>query len=573
VKSAQKPKPAAQIKWMGTALLAGASCILIFIQTQRLLPLIDWSYLVENSYRLSLGQTPYVDFGLVLTPLNYLIDAFFMKLIGITPLAQWAHMWLMQIVTLLLVRAIVLRFGYSRAQAWWWCLPVVLSGYVILPMPLYDTDAMAFMLLALWAALRWSEKSEAQTVGASLLTGATLSLAFLTKQNIGGAFLAFTGLALVSVTVTGQSPIRIKSLLGVIVGAIVPLLMFAGWLVIGGHGLSALEQFVFWCFASAARAKQGFGARILDDYLSWDVFAQLLIWGTGFTVLLGRSRHKRIWAWVIPLASWVIYPWLAEELLRRDANMAGLAAWVPLLVASLLIPMVAWQRDHTLHKRFVFMIPLIFCVTIHATFLSQAVVGSTYGVFAFLVVSFAALLQLLQSRTDSQNPTRRTSPDPNWCLGFALALSAFLAFYNYGMSRMNYFYHDGALTEAMSPTLKGLQTPGPWLRDFDELAFWVRDHIPATDRVVALPGEDPFYSTTGREPALPLFQMNIGTFPHPVTWMSDQILQTGVNWVIVKKRLQSPGGFLNIQPVIDNLQGHFSNFQDLHNYVILKRIP
>src|SRR5713226_5524669 len=72
-------------KWLDlliALLLALASAGVVFWQNARLAVLWDLSYILENSYRISLGDIPYRDFPFPYAPLTFLIQAALIKLTG-----------------------------------------------------------------------------------------------------------------------------------------------------------------------------------------------------------------------------------------------------------------------------------------------------------------------------------------------------------------------------------------------------------------------------------------------------------------------------------------------------------
>src|SRR6476659_2306223 len=72
-------------KWLGwlvALLLAFASGGFVFWQNARLAVLWDLSYILENSYRISLGDIPYRDFPFPYAPLTFLVQATIIKTCG-----------------------------------------------------------------------------------------------------------------------------------------------------------------------------------------------------------------------------------------------------------------------------------------------------------------------------------------------------------------------------------------------------------------------------------------------------------------------------------------------------------
>src|SRR5882724_5981504 len=68
--------------WLPALLLALASASVVFWQNARLAVLWDLSYILENSYRISLGEVPYRDFPFPYAPLTFLTQAALIKLTG-----------------------------------------------------------------------------------------------------------------------------------------------------------------------------------------------------------------------------------------------------------------------------------------------------------------------------------------------------------------------------------------------------------------------------------------------------------------------------------------------------------
>src|SRR6476646_10032281 len=68
--------------WMAAVLLFLATATVVIWQNSRLAVLWDLSYILENSYRISLGEVPYRDFPLAHAPLTFLIQAMLIKFTG-----------------------------------------------------------------------------------------------------------------------------------------------------------------------------------------------------------------------------------------------------------------------------------------------------------------------------------------------------------------------------------------------------------------------------------------------------------------------------------------------------------
>src|SRR5262252_1026137 len=70
------------VEWIVALCLATLSAAVVIWQNSRLAVLWDLSYILENSYRISLGQVPYRDFPFPYAPLTFLTQAVLIKLTG-----------------------------------------------------------------------------------------------------------------------------------------------------------------------------------------------------------------------------------------------------------------------------------------------------------------------------------------------------------------------------------------------------------------------------------------------------------------------------------------------------------
>src|SRR5580765_8318603 len=70
------------LDWMIAISLATAAAGVVFWLNSRLAVLWDLSYILENSYRISLGQVPYRDFPFPYAPMTFLVQAALIKLTG-----------------------------------------------------------------------------------------------------------------------------------------------------------------------------------------------------------------------------------------------------------------------------------------------------------------------------------------------------------------------------------------------------------------------------------------------------------------------------------------------------------
>lgn len=177
-----------------------ATVAVVAWQNSRLGILWDLSYILENSYRIALGEVPYRDFPFPFAPLTFLMQAALIKLTG---RVFWHHVVYCAVVgglaTVLtwriLVNLLCEATTSNRLVAILLSAPLTVLGiYCIFPHPFYDPDCTFAVLLCI-LFLQEIERKDFPAPR-TLLAGAILVVPLFVKQNTGLAFLGGTGLAL-----------------------------------------------------------------------------------------------------------------------------------------------------------------------------------------------------------------------------------------------------------------------------------------------------------------------------------------------------------------------------------------
>src|SRR5438445_12842985 len=177
-----------------------ATAAVVVWQNSRLAVLWDLSYVLENAFRISLGQVPYREFPFPYAPLTFLVQAAIIKLTGHI---FWHTIVYTAIVggagTFLTWRIAGNRLDNSVRQArllsFLLSLPLIALGiYCIFPHPFYDPDCTFAILICILLLQQLDLKGVPPL--RSFVTGAALVVPLFIKQNTGLAFLASAGLML-----------------------------------------------------------------------------------------------------------------------------------------------------------------------------------------------------------------------------------------------------------------------------------------------------------------------------------------------------------------------------------------
>ena len=505
-------------------------------QNMRVAVLWDLSYLLDSAWRFSLGQLPFRDIPFAHAPLTFLVHAVLVSLLG---RVYWPHIaWailesgLATVLTWRILRALARDRTWGAGTRLWpviLTLPLVFLGiYGIYPHPIYDSDAALSVLIALYL-LQKAERSGSRNV--SFVAGAECVLPLFFKQNIGLAFLAAVVLY---VAISAWSAWKRKEslasaawlaagILAALIGAISTIQLTVG-----------LRSYYYWTVTFASeRRLPGLGI-LMSTYhqqsLLWTIPAAIagvaLIrwtkWPRPVTDLLATLLLSAPFLWTLLSLT------LTSDADDRADQLLGL--WPHLLILGAMVA-VANLRPVVLRHRHLFpaLLPLILLATIDGTFLSQQLWGSTYAMWPLLVL---LLWSMLEHVPDVSRP-------------LALIVSATLlvcgSLYAIGLERLSYIHLDGALQRATLPELRGMATAGPWIPQFEELVGVTNSEIPRGDGILMIPGEVPFFFTTGRTPAFPILLFDPATDPYSPQQTLEQARSHNIRWLIVSRNPQLAG--------------------------------
>jgi hypothetical protein len=555
---------------MAAVLLFLATATVVIWQNSRLAVLWDLSYILENSYRISLGDVPYRDFPLAHAPLTFLIQAMLMKLTG---RVFFHHVLYCAAVgglaTVLTWRILWNLLGGAVDSAWWMAfllsVPLSMLGiYCIFPHPFYDPDCTFAILVCIFFLQRLDRK-DVRPVRA-FLTGMVLVVPLFAKQNTGLAFLGSTAVMLALLIVFEVRCGRpVAGYLWLIAGlgtALASALLLID-LTVG------LANYIHWTVQYAASRRMPRLADILSVYQEhleppWWVAAfvvgALLRWlnrrGTRVLASLSSSLMSLPFAWTLT------FQFTGEDSSDRAERLLGL--WPFLLIVAFVFALLRARRRMGIDLA----MPFIVIGTIHGGFLSQQLWGSSYAMWPLLMLLIGSTVTALPA------PVKERSAWQSVVLTCVVAIAMLVSggFYVVSHERLDYAKLSGAMTRSTLPALVGLRVRGPWIPQFEQLVRFTEQEIPKQDGMLMIPGEDLFYYTTGRNPRFPVL-----VFDHTVNpYSPEQILELSrsrnIDWLVVKRKVQ-----LDQDPVEDKdrlltlLCQDFKQVESFDNYDVYRR--
>jgi hypothetical protein len=147
-------------------------------------------------------------------------------------------------------------------------------------------------------------------------------------------------------------------------------------------------------------------------------------------------------------------------------------------------------------------------------------------------------------------------------------------YYVFSNARLTYAKLDGRLERSALHALRGLAVRGPWLPQFDALAAYAKAKIPPGDGLLIIPGEDPFYYATGREPRFPVLLFDTVGNPYRPEEIAVMARTQNIRWLVVKRQLQLQPGASEWeegnQQLVDLLRRDCKKTDELDNYDIYR---
>ena len=489
----------------------------------------DLSYILNYAYRITHGQLPYRDYPLPHPPGTFLIQAFLVKIGGPDYRLVVAYVVLAGAVsvalTFVITRVLVGERRHPTALAALLTSPVVVLGiYTVYPHPFYDPDTALFMLAGIAGVLVATRMRPVAVV--SVPVGMLLVVPIFVKQNVGVAYFCLMHLALLTLLLD-RSPNARRHWAYFVAGSVAALLGAAALI----EGTVGMGNYLHWTVAYASERRLSSG---LFDGMN--TYRNPMLWWFVSAFVVGMAILRRLrtpFAVAVAVVLFAVGPaWFALEI-RRGHELVALDLWPYGLALSCILALlhIAGRRP-----RFEDLLPFVVAGVAHASFLSQGVSGSTYGIWPFLVIAFASV-------------TRRL---PRWepgRLDMAAAFPIFLAS-AFAFTGFVYFRTDerlsyspripGPMLASSAPTLTGLHEQGKFLPDLDLALRYIEENIDEDDAFIALPGGDPLYFALDRPPKFPVLTFDPTVNPYSPTELAVMVRRHDVRWVFIKNGGDGP---------------------------------
>ena len=529
----------------GFLLIASITAFVVQWQSTRVTPLIDYSYQVENAFRIYQGDVPYRDFFLVVAPGTYELMALLMHIThGYNHMVQVYFVMIVAFLTVVLTHKVLLFMGVSRKVSVCILIPLIFSGQSIYPYPLYDANVMISILFSLCIIL-FLRNNPKRSQKWYVLAGAASAIPIFFKQNTGGIFFISMIGAFLGSLILGRKKKDIHACIAFIFGGIIIIGSIFLWLIYS----SSFDQYIYQTLLFPRFARNPVDAVfiILGQYASYvdmylhDRFILVMTISFCFEIIVMAWVKKYVKKInMLPFLFWLftciygiiffLYVWNTKTpIVLYDSIVLWL--WITTVFGSIICTIVSIVQKKKKEIFHVFL-PIVYILTVHATFLSHGIIHSSAHMWPFFLCMIGYIYVTVSAYI----------PQSIWkgvVCGIFIMLTAILAqavIQNYSMG---FVRTDGEIDHARMKTLQGLSTPGPWIQDFEAMVQYVDHQIPHSDTVAFLPGEDPFFATSGRKNPLQFSLLHAGVYTLQPTIIVTEIVQKKILWIIVKREHQT----------------------------------
>ena len=524
------------------------SSVIIFNNVFKGTPLIDFTYNIENTYRIYKGMVPYKDTFLVLTPGSYYLQVLFFKIFNASNLGLIVLLIIDHVIRLGLLYAILTKITKKTWLTGILLLAASLSDATVYPFSHYNFFCATTMMLYVWYDVRFLNK-ESKGIKC-VIAGILLTLPFLFKQNYGLFF--GIGVHIVWLFRSIESKDWKKYLL-VSFGTIISALLFIVFLFANGINLMEFLYPALFFSASKKGAIFIFIAIIFmiveGPYIVLAMFTPLMSFLVYFTRL--KTKTKEIMNIVCMFIAWFFVPNFVGYFMVEH-NLWYLLSFVCLFI---------WINEYLFKKEILTEKSSLFLAffSIMMGYCTHGIVGSFY----ILAVAVVIIIDIYSSRMYKQV--------------IYVIMIAMIGYNIIHAFNFKYPWIDEAgelhTVSDIDSRLYGIGIRGKWLPEFENLVEYINEEI-GEDTFFEYPCEDPVYWATDKEPQLSYFQLLGETCPFSKDETIDIIAEKKISYVIVKREHQ----YYNYLAKEENIEEDIAKFltkgyeieKELGIYTILK---
>ena len=546
------------------------SIFYVYFQSSQIISLWDFTNYTDLAVRILNGQIPYLDIPLYTQPGTFVELAISMSIFGKNIYAVYLVILIKQIFIGFILSSLISKlfentlFDKLAVKIVWLILFALLSPWSVVPQNTYDADLAFAILLAIYLLINF-DNFYSQNKFINLFVNLMIVLVityypFFFKQTSGLVWLGFMHLYFfIAFIVFKNKMFRYLVLLDII---LISLFIF---LEINFSFASK-----WWLWAIEKPIENRYTANMtplaqLERVLQYEnIFIRVILISLALMVVLRKPNiNKSYLIFMLTSMFTVVVNFLIESEISSDVFKID---WDLLLVPSIFLLLVfSFIFNLLIKNSFKFkLIVASTILTLVANYLSQGILGSSYGFFQIylLLILFLSTPLLRSFRVDK------------YLLKIGVILlvpfifSSSVIYYSSSKIRMSYVRFDEEIQKY--PILYSwIGTPGPYLQE-TQIGIDLFNKYIEKGRTAVWPGEDPvsLFGSTIPSTQVSLSDPTTNPFYNDVdSWLKNQ----DIEYIVLKSRLHTPGMH---QISIDKLEEAAKSFVRIEKkgvYFVLKR--
>ena len=537
--------------------------ILIYFNSSRIISLWDLSNYSDIAVRIMNGQKPYIDFPLYIQPLSFYELAVAFKVFGQNIFAMYAvilikllifsYIW-KSIIDQILERNLTSGKKFNRP---FYLLAALVNPWLIVPQPSYDADLSIAILISLALILNFDKISKQLHKISFFVIIVLLFYPFLYKQTSGTVWLVLISIYFYF-TVNEARYKRFTILI---------LLIFMSYSIIN----YLQDGFVYSWFSNTVT--RTIETRLIQGRDPLSLLLGSLKYGYHFLLfalilLINRIRVKSFtkidffrFCLIYSPITFIVFSFF-KQIFSEDRTLMWESYLEPLILLNWVL--ILFSIYISKFKSKTTFIQLIILITCAANYLSQGISGSSYAFWHLYLLVYLLNFQILK---ELQIKGFGIDLEPKKMFISALIFVLPSIVYSFTLERMNFVRFDEPVQKFRS--LYGwIGTPGGYLEE-SQTGIDLFEKYSKLGRTTVWPGEDPVALFTGTIPATDVSVSDATTNPNYKN-IDNWLKESGIQFVILKTRLQLPGLH---QASIDAFEIAKQNFQEVEKrgvYVVLK---
>jgi hypothetical protein len=568
--------------WVFASAWALLSGVVVYIQSFRWVPLGDYANMVEYAYKIFCGALPFRDFMTPYPPGTFYIMSWLMKLFGVSNMVFKIYVVFLQVLIVLLTYAILQKLNRDRSLNLILILPLAFVGHAMFPFPVYDIHAHLFVLVAIGLFIAIMNR-EIKSSPALFLYGVLVALPMFFKQNVGVGMIVAAYLGLLILLFMATKPLRLADFMTVLSGSVL-VFAFALFLLYKNDLLVKAYHDIF-SFPALNRNPLQSLYEIALNFLSAKF---LVLYASFFLTIVAVNKIKKRKLLTISgdainlalLVSFFAVPVSLFLVMFLKFRLAGMAAnafaivskvyryfgglWYLVFLILVVLLLLKIKRRGIRALDYLDVLSVQIMIISLFQFLAQKLLSAA-SIWPLLLILLCYIRREVTAAFNFD-----LLPQIRLFILLLVPVCAFWLFASNSAWYQNHLSFNFKPPRSSTENLKGLACEGDVIPIMDSMFRFVEKEIPFNESIATLPGEDPFYFTSGRKSLMSYLHLIDHTYNYDAERVWQEMKEKNIGWIIVKTETQVKV-YTNTEALLKHIMNECDLYAQIRGYEIYKR--